>query len=198
MRIYWMQGGTVLMKKFLALMLILILTTLSACGRETSAGLEYKSNNDGTCSVVSIGKCPDTMIIIPEKNKEGDTVVWIGDAAFKRATGVTAITLPKNITSIGDYAFAENKALAQVNIPSSVKSLGRGAFSNCTKLGIVELGADFKYALFYRSPDTDNIEVALGSGSICPVGEEIVYITDENRDEIYKMVFGNAQIKKEG
>jgi hypothetical protein len=190
-----MQGGTVLMKKFLALMLILILTTLSACGRETSAGLEYKSNNDGTCSVVSIGKCPDTMIIIPEKNKEGDTVVWIGEAAFKRATGVTAITLPETVTVIGDYAFCENKALAQVNIPKSVYSLGRSAFYKCTKLGIVELEEDFKYAIIYRSTDTEEVEVALGKGQLIDdMGEEIVYITDENRDEIYKMVFGNAEL----
>lgn len=187
------------MKKFLIFVLsIFLIISLSACGRETSAGLEYKSNNDGTCGVVSIGKCPDTMIIIPEKNKEGDTVVWIGEAAFKRATGVNAITLPDTITSIGDYAFAENKALAQVNIPRSVKKLGRGAFLNCTGLGLVELQADFEYAIFYRTPDTDNIEVALGSEPVCGTGEEIVDITDENRDEIYKMVFGNAQIKKEG
>lgn len=182
------------MKKFSVLIIMFILITLSACARETSIGFEYESNSDGTCSIAGLGKCLDTVIIVPKKNGDGEKIISIGEAAFRRATGVTMITLPETVTEIGEYAFSENKALTQINIPSKVKRIGRSAFLNCTGLKIVELKTDFEYAIFYRTPETENIEVALGSELICGTGEEIVDITDENRDEIYKMVFGDAKL----
>ena len=46
-----------------------------------SEGLAYASNGDGTCSVIGIGTCTDTDVVIP-KTYNGENVTGIGDEAF--------------------------------------------------------------------------------------------------------------------
>lgn len=188
------------MKRFtvLAVAVIILLVTISGCGQTTSMGLEYKSNSDGSCDLVGMGNCTDITVVVPSKNDDNETVVRVENSAFRKISGLTAVTLPETVTEIGEYAFADNGSLIRINIPSKVEWIGRSAFLNCPSLKEVILETDFSYAILKPIPNTQEAEVTLGSKLICGTGEEIVDITDENRDEIYKMVFGNAKIKKEG
>ena len=130
------------MKKIL-LIFALILTlsaacfAFTACGDEndnSSEGLVFVSNDDGTCYVADIGTCTDTDIVIPSVSPEGWEVTSIGDRAFKDCTGLTSVTIPDSVRSIGEWAFYYCLSLTRVTIGNSVTSIGYGAFSSCYKL----------------------------------------------------------------
>jgi hypothetical protein len=123
---------------------------------KTSEGLEYSLNDDGqSYSVVGIGTCTDTDIVIPN-TYEGLPVTSIGESAFENCDSLTSVTMGDNVisigesaisfcynlvsvtignsvTSIGDYAF-QHTALTNIIIPDSVTSIGHGAFAWCEYL----------------------------------------------------------------
>ena len=66
-----------------------------------SEGLEFSSNGDGTCAVVGIGTCTDTVVHIPPVSPDGDIVVRIEDRAFCNSDHLTGITIPDTVTSVG-------------------------------------------------------------------------------------------------
>lgn len=79
------------------------------CGMaKPSEGLVFQSNGDGTCSILEIGSCRDSVLQIPTTSPSGDRV-----------------------TAIAPFAFADCTFLQRVIIPSSVKTIGVGAFRNC-------------------------------------------------------------------
>lgn len=61
-----------------------------------------------------------------------NSVVTIGDEAFRECDKLTNITIPTTVTSIGGLAFLGCAALAVLNVPSSVTKIGDKAFSGCT------------------------------------------------------------------
>ena len=70
-------------------------------------------------------------VVIPETvTHDGAvyTVTAIGDGAFGRSAGLTALTIPNTIKRIGDHCFAYCTGLKNVVIPNSVVKLGRCAF----------------------------------------------------------------------
>ena len=102
------------------------------CGEQyTISGLSFKSNGDGTCSVVGIGTCTDNDVYIPSISPDGDTVTTIGYKAFKDCKNITSFVIPDSVTSIGDDAFYNCSSLTSVTIPDSVTSIGDGAFYGC-------------------------------------------------------------------
>jgi hypothetical protein len=58
----------------------------------------------------------------------GNSVITIGDNAFKNNTLLTSVTIGNSVTSIGASAFQGNTALTSVTIPDSVTSIGTYAF----------------------------------------------------------------------
>ena len=70
-----------------------------------SLGLEYTLNEDNNSySVVSVGTCQDTDIVIPSKYEDKPiTAIWAN--AFNGYTSLTSITIPENVISIGEDAF---------------------------------------------------------------------------------------------
>ena len=130
------------MKKalFLAAILCVVMIMLAACtflqkeGNKTavaSDGLAFESNGDGTCSVIGVGECTDTELIIPNVSPDGDRVVAIMDHAFS------------------------NFVFTSVVIPDSVEHLGIGAFSGCESLEKIEVSKDNAH---YYSVDNCVIE----------------------------------------
>ena len=73
-----------------------------------STGLEYDSNGDGTCYVIGMGDCTDTILVIPPVSPENDTV-------------------------IGVEGFA-GEAITSVSFPNTIEEIARRAFNNCTSL----------------------------------------------------------------
>ena len=101
---------------------------------EPSEGLKFKLNDDGeSYSIVGIGTCKDTNIVIPAEYNDLP-VTSIGYYAFQDCNSLTSIEIPSSVTSIGRYAFSGCSSLTSIEIPSSVTSIGWGAFSRCSGL----------------------------------------------------------------
>ena len=69
-------------------------------------------------------------VIIP------DSVISIGEYAFRGCKFLTNITIPDSIVSIGYGAFLDCESLANIIIPNSVTNIGYGAFCSCENLHI--------------------------------------------------------------
>ena len=78
--------------------------TYTATYIKTSAGLEFESNEDGTCALIGMGDCTDTDVIIPSRSPDGDLVTSIDNSAFS-GEAITSITIPVGIEEIGRNAF---------------------------------------------------------------------------------------------
>jgi len=105
----------------------------------TSVGLEYTSNGDGTCFVSGLGTCTDVSIVIPGVSPDGETVTGIGAYAFEGYAGILRVVIPEGVTSIGDRAFNGCELLETVEIPYGVLSIGESAFSGCVSLEVMNL-----------------------------------------------------------
>lgn len=127
-----------------------------------SEGLAYELLDDGTYSVVGIGECQDSYVVIPstylgvevtaigENAFKGltqlqgveipDGVITIGDLAFSTYT-LTSVKLGRSVTSIGIGAFYGCVRLTSISIPDSVTSIGRAAFANCNLLTTVTINS---------------------------------------------------------
>ena len=90
-------------------------------------------------SVMSIGeyafRCCEglTSITIP------GNVINIGDQAFQSCGGLTSVTISNGVTNIGDHAFSSCSGLTSVTIPNSVTNIGVYAFSGCLGLTSVTI-----------------------------------------------------------
>ena len=136
------------MKKILTLVVLTVvsLCLLASCGKidfiHYSEGLEFTSNDDGTCYVMGISGFTDTNIEIPFTSPDGDRVTSIGEGAFYHCTGLTSIVIPDSVTSIGLGAFVGCTGLTSIVIPDSVTSIGEGAFVGCTGLTSITVDED--------------------------------------------------------
>lgn len=81
-----------------------------------SRGLDFSSNNDGTCTLISIGTCVDMCLIIPDKSDSGDKVTKIASAAFAGNSTITAVQIPACVIEIGTGAFAGCAKLAYISV----------------------------------------------------------------------------------
>ena len=115
----------------------------TGCGdaEKASEGLEYELQADNTYSVIGIGTCTDTDVVIPS-TYNGKPVTSISEIAFRFCDGLTSITIPNSVTSIGDYAFCQCDDLTSITIPSSVTSIGISAFGDCDKLTSLSVASD--------------------------------------------------------
>lgn len=91
-------------------------------------------NNDGeSYSVIGIGTCTDTDVVIPA-TYNGLPVTDIGASAFRDIHSMTSIVIPVDVTCIGNYAFHTCISLTSINISNGVTSIGSMAFSGCSSL----------------------------------------------------------------
>ncbi len=87
--------------------------TYTATYVKYSEGLEFDSNGDGTCCLLGMGDCNDTVLVIPPVSPEGDTVTEIDGSAFV-GEAITSVSLPGTITDIGRKAFNGCTSLTDV------------------------------------------------------------------------------------
>ena len=133
-------------------------TTCTECGEKLqevlaavgySEGLEFRSNNDGTCAVVSKGSCRDAHISIPRKSPDGDKVTSIAPEAFYDDQYIRSVRLPISVENIGAKAFSNAYKLEKVYFSQRLKTIGDNAFYGCALVsvelseGVVSIG---KYA----------------------------------------------------
>ena len=89
----------------------------------------------GYNSSVPVSSLPSSCTSI----KLPDSIVNIGNNAFRECTGLTFVEIPSSVTSIGEYAFYYCTGLTSVAIPDGVTSIGRGTFSWCSSLTYVNI-----------------------------------------------------------
>ncbi len=138
-------------------------------GQPYSQGVEFTTNDDGTCSVSGIGSCTDSDVRIPPISSEGDRVTIIYSYAFQNCSSLTSITIPDSVTSIGDYAFRDCRSLTSITIPDSVTRIYSYAFQNCSSLtsitipeGVTSIG----YEAFYGCSSLTSITIPASVTSI--------------------------------
>lgn len=149
------------------------------CGRKMaeetipagSVGLTYALNNDSlSYSVIGIGTCTDTDIIIPGTYNKLP-VTAIGKNAFEDCYELTSVLIPDSVTSIGDYAFYCCTNLTGIVIPDNVTSVGKYAFYRCSNCCSVVIGkgvTSIEYATF----------MYCGSLSSVVIGDNVTSIGD--------------------
>ena len=76
----------------------------------------------------------NTLIVGCKKTVIPNSVTEIGDYAFERCFGLSAIYIPNSVKKIGDYAFKHCFNIKTINIPDSIEQIGTGAFVNCEEL----------------------------------------------------------------
>ena len=98
-----------------------------------SKGLEFISNEDGTCYLYGVGSCTDTEVKIPPTSPEGDRVTAIGknfaEHSGAMCAAITKVVIPEGVTVIGIDAFSSCESLVSVTLPNSLEEIGDNAFS---------------------------------------------------------------------
>ncbi len=96
-----------------------------------SEGLKYSLNDDGqSYSVVGIGTCTDTDIVIPT-TYEGLPVTCIGGSAFRGNKSLTSLTVQEGLIDINSNAFYGCTQLTQVTLSDTVEHIGEFTFCLC-------------------------------------------------------------------
>lgn len=80
---------------------------------KVSVGLDFFSNDDGTCCVDGMGDCEDTELVIPAISPDGDIVTEISGSAFQ-GEAITSVSIPNTIEIIGSRAFYNCNELTDV------------------------------------------------------------------------------------
>ena len=175
------------MKKAIALIMIIILlvslTALTSCNLNIPLyapnGLQYIINADGkTCTIVGIGKCTDTEVVIPESILKLPVTV-IGQDAFCDQTQITKVTIPEGIVQIENGAFMYCTGLTEIILPNSLVQAGTYSFGFCDNLKSIQFSqnmTEIPVQMFYMCKSLeevvipDNVKV-IGDGAFaeCPL-----------------------------
>lgn len=81
----------------------------------------------------AFSSCQIERIAIP------DTVVSIGDCAFRGCSQLSKLIIPDNVQAIGDSAFAECAKLTEISLSASLKIIHAHLFSKCISLSQVSV-----------------------------------------------------------
>ena len=93
----------------------------------------YDSRN--SCNAI-IETATNVLVTGCKKTIIPNTVMSIGESAFRNCNLMTSITIPNSVTSIGEEAFAYCYNLNSVTIGNSVTNIGRHAFRYCSMMFI--------------------------------------------------------------
>ena len=136
---------------------------------------------DGTRVIASAAliECENlTSVIIP------NTVISIGEEAFRNCRGLTNINLPYSITSIENETFKGCSGLSTITIPNSITSIGDWAFYGCSNLdeviSFIEQPFPIDHSVFQKN---SNFERYFKSTLYVPKGTECLYHTTEGWKE---------------
>lgn len=135
-----------------------------------------------------------------KKIKLPSTLKYIRSSAFCKS-GLTSVTIPKNVEIIGPSAFEKCKNLKKVVIGNEVQEIGDSAFSGCKKLQKVTIGTGVmkikKYAFgFCKSLKSVRIKTwfaKFGEDSFYGSSKKIVLTVPKECKAEYR-----AQVKKAG
>ena len=157
-----------------------------------SSGLVFKTNSKdkSTCSLVGIGTCTDSTIIIPEYSPSGEKVIKIADNAFSGCKELPhKIVIPNTVEEIGGWLFPLGTIQEEefiLEFGSSVKKIN-GTFltfdANDHITHVIYHGTEADFAKIKH-------DVVLVGGKSFFLGAEHHYIIEGN-DFTYKYYVAN-------
>ena len=106
-----------------------------------SIGLSYELNADGSYTVVGLGTCTDSHVVIPQYYKDAK-VTAIGRRAFYDCATITEITIPDTITEIGQQVFYKSSSLHTVYNNSTYYN-AENKFLNVTNIKKIVFGGTY-------------------------------------------------------
>ena len=168
-----------------------------------SDGLLFELNYDKkSYSIVGIGTCTDTDLIIPSIYNNLP-VTTIGSYAFEDCDSLTSITIPSSVTiidtwafedcdsltsvifeenskltTIGSYAFCYCYSLTDITIPSSVTSIGYAAFVDCESLTSITIPSSVACILSSTFDGCYRLTNITIPRSVTSIGESAFYSCD--------------------
>ena len=159
-------------------------------GTNGTASVTYQSSNTSNYQGV-------TEIVIPDSvsyNGSSYKVTAIGSSAFRYASSLKSIVIPKSVSSIGYRAFSKCSSLQEIEISDSVESVSSSAFEKCTSLKKVTLGRNLTsldYTIFDQCANIstlvyNSVKCSISTGGVLfgaaknienlIIGEGVVYI----------------------
>ena len=78
--------------------------------------LAFASAGDGTCTLIGIGSCKDSCVVIPTYSPAGDLVTAVSARALYGQKQINAIQIPASVEDIGALAFANCPNLVYVSV----------------------------------------------------------------------------------
>ena len=130
-----------------------------------------------------IGVCSDNTVLT---SVTMNSVISIGEAAFRGCASLTSIDIPSSVTEIGEAAFSGCMSLTSIDIPSSVTVIGYRAFENCSKLETVNMNSK-------RPPLVGHIAFTQGTITIPPEADLEEWKTDSRWSEYASMISKRSQ-----
>ena len=138
--------------------------------------INVSSANPKYCSVDGILFSKDKKRLVAFADGHG-TIYTVPDGtqvvdyeAFRGATALTAVVMPKSLRRIEHSAFLDCSSLTEVAVPHGVTTIGNSAFNGCTSLSLVDLPAtltELGYNAFYNVPTLSTLNVKATTPPTC-------------------------------
>lgn len=159
-----------------------------------SEGLAYKLSNDGTYySVVGLGECADTHIVIPAVY-ESLPVKEIAERAFYNKNDISSVVIPDSVMSIGREAFYACHGLVRAEIGNGVTEIKEYAFTSCEGLTTVVIGESvssigemaFRTNSICKVINNSDLVLSFGLSEFGNIAEKAVVLVDREGNTSYK------------
>ena len=106
-----------------------------------------------------------TELVIP------NTIISIGNYAFRNCTGLTSVTIPNGVKIIGDFAFDGCSGLTSISIPNSVTRIGNAALWGCTGLTSIPIPNSVTYIGYKAFENCTSLNSITIPESVTTIGE---------------------------
>ena len=139
------------------------------------SGLEIITVDEGNEKYYSENNCQieretKTLIQGGAKSKIPDDVVAVGDFAFM-GIAIESLTLPDSVVSLGQQAFSGCNSLTAVTIPKQISSIEWGAFYQCENLETVTLEEGMTFTGEYMFSGCGNLASLNLPSTLKTIGE---------------------------